>query len=84
MTFQNKVSLSLRNTSLYEDIANACTRPILNLNWKLVKSYSIHSQVIVIFKSIILKSVNQSFFLKEPSHIHIQVIEFVTQSYSSR
>jgi hypothetical protein len=116
---------------LNEDIAHACTRPILNLNWKIVKSYSIHSQVIVIFKSIILKSVNQSFFFwrnhtdlffcsmlhsqnlfyihilytqkgvysifeynknfereafrfSMPSHIQIQVIEFVTQSYSSR
>ena len=49
-------------TSLHEDIAHACTRPILNLNWKIIKSYSIHTQVIVIFKSIILKSVNQTFF----------------------
>jgi hypothetical protein len=60
----NKVLLSLRNTSLHEDIAHAYTRPILNLNWKIVKSYSILSQliVIVIFKSIILKPLNQSFF----------------------
>ncbi len=27
----------LRNTSLHEDIAHACTRSILNLNWKIVK-----------------------------------------------
>ena len=76
---QNKVLLSLRNTSLHEDIAHACTRPILNLNWKIVKSYSIHIQV-----NHTQVSQFSLFFLEEPSHIHIQVIEFVTQSYSSR